>query len=123
MTFEELGLTPKTIKALKEDGIVEPTKIQVLTIPIVKAGKDLIAISHTGSGKTAAFGAPILEKIRPKAGLQALIITPTRELAVQIEKELKKILLLKCIKKCYCLMKNLQKLLAILEIDWVKMEL
>jgi ATP-dependent RNA helicase DeaD len=71
-------------------GITEPTDIQKQAIPPVKAGKDLIGMSMTGSGKTAAFGIPVLERIEPGKCIQALIMSPTRELAVQIASEMKK---------------------------------
>ncbi|MEK6948729.1 MAG: DEAD/DEAH box helicase [Nanoarchaeota archaeon] len=90
MSFEELNVSPDIVKGLKEMGLVEPTKIQEKTIPLIKQGKDVIGISKTGSGKTAAFGVPILEKIKPGHGIQALIIAPVRELSVQIAKEMHK---------------------------------
>ena len=90
MLFEELNVSPDIVKGLKEMGLVEPTTIQEKTIPLIKAGKDVIGISKTGSGKTAAFGIPIIEKIKPRGGMQALIIAPIRELSVQITKELRK---------------------------------
>lgn len=88
MTFEELNIRPEIVRALKEDGINSPTKIQRLAIPAIIEGKDVIGVSNTGSGKTVAFGVPLLETLRPKEGLQVLIMTPTRELAVQIKREL-----------------------------------
>ena len=90
MKFEEFNIKPGIVKALKEIGITEPTSIQEKAIPIIKSGKDLIGTSKTGSGKTAAFGVPILENLQPRQGLQVLIMAPTRELAVQISKELSK---------------------------------
>jgi len=90
MTFELLNIKPEIIKALKEHGIVSPTKIQKLAIPMIKTGQDVIGMSNTGSGKTIAFGIPMLEKAVPGRGLQILILTPTRELAVQITTEMKK---------------------------------
>ncbi|MDP3698035.1 MAG: DEAD/DEAH box helicase [Nanoarchaeota archaeon] len=90
MNFEELNIRPEIVKALTELGITEATQIQVKSIPIIKEGIDLIGISKTGSGKTAAFGIPLLEKIIPGKGLQAVVLAPTRELAVQISHELAK---------------------------------
>ena len=90
MLFEELNISPDIVKGLKEMGLVEATGIQERTIPLIKEGRDVIGISKTGSGKTAAFGIPIIEKIEPKKGVQALIIAPVRELSVQITKELHK---------------------------------
>ena len=63
MNFKELGVTQEIIKALSEEGITEPTDIQVKVIPKIKEGHDVIAISKTGSGKTVAFGASILDNI------------------------------------------------------------
>jgi len=89
-TFETLHVKPEIIMALKEEGICEPTSIQLKTIPLVQQGKDLVGISRTGSGKTASFGIPLLEKMIPGKGVQGLILAPTRELANQISGELKK---------------------------------
>ncbi|MBI5390112.1 DEAD/DEAH box helicase [Candidatus Woesearchaeota archaeon] len=85
MTFESLHLPPELLKAVKRLGFTDPTPIQLHCIPEIKAGKDVVGQSLTGSGKTAAFGLPILEGIRPGAGVQALILTPTRELASQVK--------------------------------------
>ena len=90
MSFEKLNIRPEIVKALKEIGISKPTEIQEKTIPLIHSGKDVIGHSKTGSGKTAAFGVPILEKLDSGKGLQALILAPTRELAVQIAGEMHK---------------------------------
>jgi len=90
MNFEELNVKPEIVTALAEMGIVTPTQIQEQAIPLIRQGKDVIGKSKTGSGKTAAFGVPILEKIVPGKGIQALILSPTRELAVQIAREMQK---------------------------------
>ncbi len=90
MTFELLELDERIISALKDEGIDSPTEIQKLAIPEIKSGKDVIGISSTGSGKTLAFGAPIIEKVVKGAGLQVLIMAPTRELALQIAGEMRK---------------------------------
>ena len=90
MTFASLQIQPDIVRGLKEIGIITPTLIQEKTIPLIKSGKDVIGMSETGSGKTAAFGIPLLENIQPKQGLQVLIMAPTRELAVQISQELNK---------------------------------
>src|SRR3989344_512213 len=90
MKFEELNIKPEIVRAIKEMGFDEATKIQAETIPLIKSGKDVIGQSGTGSGKTAAFGLPILEKVESGKGLQALILVPTRELAEQVTKELLK---------------------------------
>lgn len=88
MGFTKMGLNPKLVEGLKAMGITTPTAIQDKCIPQIKSGKDLVGQSLTGSGKTAAFGLPILEKIVPGAGLQALILIPTRELCVQVRDNL-----------------------------------
>ncbi|HLD01213.1 MAG TPA: DEAD/DEAH box helicase [Candidatus Nanoarchaeia archaeon] len=90
ITFETLNVKSEIIRALKEEGIINPTNIQEQAIPIIKQGKDLIGISRTGSGKTAAFGIPLLEKVSANKGVQALVLAPTRELANQISNELRK---------------------------------
>ena len=91
MSFETLKLRSEVVRALKEQGIDEPTSIQEKAIPLALAGKDVIGISKTGSGKTIAFGVPVVERVKPRAGLQVLILAPTRELAVQISQELTKL--------------------------------
>ncbi len=91
MTFKDLGLAEPILKALKEQGYSNPTPIQEQAIPILLNGKDLLGVAQTGTGKTAAFGIPILhhlyEGIRlrdTKRKVKALVVTPTRELAIQI---------------------------------------
>ncbi len=89
--FAALGLGDALQKALKDVGYEEPTPIQVQTIPVMLAGRDIIAQAQTGSGKTAAFGLPIIEAIDPTVrALQALILCPTRELAIQVSEALHK---------------------------------
>src|SRR5688572_20604288 len=84
-TFTELGLRPELTEALTALGYEAPTPIQERTIPRMLAGGDLIGQAQTGTGKTAAFALPILEKIDPKKReTQALVLTPTRELAMQV---------------------------------------
>ena len=94
MNFEELNLAPAILKAVLEEGYVTPTAIQAQAIPAVLAGQDLLGGAQTGTGKTAAFVLPILHKLiaapapRNKfggLGIRVLILTPTRELAAQIE--------------------------------------
>ncbi|MGV0033521.1 MAG: DEAD/DEAH box helicase [Candidatus Azotimanducaceae bacterium WSBS_2022_MAG_OTU7] len=89
MSFEELGLSEPLLKAISENGYTEPTAIQSAAIEPVLAGKDLMASAQTGTGKTAAFTLPLLEKLNqldnPGNHPRVLIITPTRELAAQIE--------------------------------------
>jgi len=89
-TFAELGIEKTYIKSLKELGIESPTEIQEKTIPILLENKtDFIGLAQTGTGKTAAFGLPILQHIDTKSDkVQALVLSPTRELAQQIKKQL-----------------------------------
>lgn len=89
--FIKLGLSENLADKLKEERIVEPTDIQTMAIPQILRGKDLIGQSETGSGKTYAFILPILEMVKENGITQALIITPTRELARQITEETKKL--------------------------------
>jgi ATP-dependent RNA helicase DeaD len=90
-SFAELGLNTALLKSIKDVGYEEPTPIQIATIPVLLSGKDVIAQAQTGSGKTAAFGLPIIEAIDPKQrSVQALILAPTRELAIQVAEALHK---------------------------------
>ena len=90
LKFTELNLSPEILKAVADMGFEETTPIQSLAIPKMIEGVDLIGQAQTGTGKTAAFGIPILEKILPKEKkVQALIMCPTRELAIQVAEELK----------------------------------
>ncbi len=87
--FKELGLSPATLRALEEKGFEEPTIIQEKVIPLLLNGeKDIIGQAQTGTGKTAAFGLPIIERISPGKKIKVLILTPTRELAVQVAEEI-----------------------------------
>ena len=89
--FIDLGVSPAINAILKQIGISNPTPIQEKSIPDILAGRDVIAKAQTGTGKTLAFLLPILEKVDPTAShIQSLIVTPTRELALQITAELKK---------------------------------
>ena len=88
--FEELGLSEPLLELIKKAGFTEPSEIQEKTIPLVMQGKDIIGGSATGSGKTLAFGTGIIERTFSGKGLQALILTPTRELTEQIGTVLKK---------------------------------
>ena len=86
-TFRELD--EKVQKALEEMGFEEPTPIQKEAIPLALKGEDLVGQAQTGTGKTAAFGLPIVEKISPRErGVKAIILTPTRELAIQVAHEI-----------------------------------
>ncbi len=89
-SFACINIKPELLRATKEIGFEETTTIQAQTIPLIKAGKDVIGQSGTGSGKTAAFGLPMLEIVESGKGIQALILVPTRELAEQVSKELVK---------------------------------
>lgn len=87
MTFTELELKPELARICESLGYTEPTPIQREAIPIVLAGSDLIGCAETGTGKTAAFLLPIIQRLmeRPRPGIRVLVIAPTRELALQIE--------------------------------------
>jgi ATP-dependent RNA helicase DeaD len=87
-TFEELGLSAQLRRALSENGFEAPFPIQEAAIPLVLEGKDVVGQAHTGTGKTAAFGLPILQRIKADGPVQALILAPTRELAVQVATEI-----------------------------------
>ncbi|MGI0008412.1 MAG: DEAD/DEAH box helicase [Nitrosopumilaceae archaeon] len=90
ITFEELGIKKSILDGLKELNFQAPFPIQAAAIPIILSGQDVIGQAHTGTGKTAAFALPILQNVVPKGGIQALILAPTRELAVQISGEINK---------------------------------
>jgi len=94
MNFEELNLAPAILKAVQEQGYTSPTPIQAQAIPVVLAGHDLLGGAQTGTGKTAAFTLPLLQRLSESApaqnkfggkGIRALVLTPTRELAAQVE--------------------------------------
>ncbi|MGN7725807.1 DEAD/DEAH box helicase [Luteimonas sp. 22616] len=95
MTFETLGLSPALLRALSETGYTTPTAIQLEAIPLALAGHDLLGGAQTGTGKTAAFGLPLLQrlsKLTPPNGARkprALVLVPTRELAVQVADSIK----------------------------------
>lgn len=82
--FTKLGLSKELTDILEHSGFKEPTEIQEKVIPLALAGKDIIGGSATGSGKTLAFASAIIENLEPNKGIQALILTPTRELAEQV---------------------------------------
>src|SRR5215213_2138258 len=91
-TFPELGLSKPVLKAIDAMGYEEPSPVQAETIPLLASGRDVIVQSLTGTGKTAAFGIPIIEQADIKQDLpRALVRAPTRELAVQISGELSRI--------------------------------
>jgi ATP-dependent RNA helicase RhlE len=90
MTFAELGLSKKTLAELERAGFEAPTPIQAQAIPPALQGKDVIGSAATGTGKTLAFVLPILERLEGKHGTRALVLAPTRELAVQIHEQLER---------------------------------
>ena len=88
--FEQFCLSKPILRAVTEERYQQPTPIQIAAIPEVLAGRDLLATAQTGTGKTAAFALPILDRLhvqlpREQGSLRALILTPTRELALQVE--------------------------------------
>jgi ATP-dependent RNA helicase RhlE len=98
MSFESLGLMPELLRAVRDNGYETPTPVQAQAIPLVLAGRDLLAGAQTGTGKTAAFVLPILQMLAPQAStstsparhaMRCLILTPTRELAMQIEESVR----------------------------------
>ncbi|HYY65515.1 MAG TPA: DEAD/DEAH box helicase [Nitrososphaeraceae archaeon] len=89
-TFQQLGLSAEIIRALNENEFEVPFPIQEAAIPFVLKGIDVIGQAHTGTGKTAAFSLPILTKVKRNGPIQALILVPTRELAVQVTTEINK---------------------------------
>lgn len=91
-TFNDFGLQNNVVKALSTMGFEEATAIQVQTVPVALQGKDLIGQAQTGTGKTAAFGIPLIERLDEASGqIQGVVLTPTRELAVQVAEEINKI--------------------------------
>ena len=98
LTFSSLNLDAKILRAIEEQGYNQPTPIQAQAIPHVIAGSDLMAMAQTGTGKTAAFTLPLLQRLLPHANasaspakhpIRALILAPTRELAIQVEESVK----------------------------------
>ncbi len=84
LSFASLGLEPRLLQGVAAMGYTEATPIQSESIPHILAGRDVVGCAQTGTGKTAAFVLPLLQRIEPRKGIQALIVTPTRELAQQI---------------------------------------
>src|ERR1700722_2987173 len=94
--FAELGLSPEILKAVEKMGFEEASPIQTAVIPVALTGRDVVGESSTGSGKTAAFAIPAIEKVDPhQRAVQVLILCPTRELAVQVAEETGKLALFK----------------------------
>src|SRR6185312_12154161 len=97
-SFEQLGLRPEILRAVAESGYTTPTPIQAQAIPEVLAGHDIMGGAQTGTGKTAGFALPILQRLSQHANaspsparhpVRALILAPTRELAIQVEEAVK----------------------------------
>ncbi|MBU0719386.1 MAG: DEAD/DEAH box helicase, partial [Planctomycetes bacterium] len=89
--FAGLGIEVRFLKALRKMGFTKPTDIQEAMIPLALEGRDILGQARTGTGKTAAFGLPILQQLDPAARLQAICLAPTRELAVQVTAELQRL--------------------------------
>ena len=98
MSFESLGLSPELLRAVREQGYETPTPVQAQAIPLVLQGRDLMAGAQTGTGKTAAFALPLLQRLAAHANtsasparhpIRALVLTPTRELAMQVEESVR----------------------------------
>ncbi len=93
MSFDTLGLSPALLRALADAGYTTPTAVQTAAIPIVLSGRDLMAGAQTGTGKTAAFSLPLLQRLAadatPQRRPRALVLTPTRELAAQVHDSLR----------------------------------
>ncbi len=95
MTFEQLGLSEELLRAVKTKGYTTPSPIQAKAIPVILEGKDILAAAQTGTGKTAGFTLPLLQNLsddqsqRGRRTIRALIVTPTRELAAQIQESIR----------------------------------
>ncbi len=91
ITFADLGLSPEVLEAVKDAGYVHPTPIQAAAIPLAMEGRDLMGLAQTGTGKTAAFTLPIIERLANGPNrVRALVLTPTRELCVQVDESFRK---------------------------------
>ena len=90
MSFDSLGLSAELLRAISDKGYGEPTPIQIKAIPVILEGKDILAGAQTGTGKTAGFALPLLQRLNAQTQtgdrrvIRALILTPTRELAAQV---------------------------------------
>ena len=89
-SFDGLGIKPSILAVLKKIGIETPTPIQAKAIPVAITGQDLFGVAQTGTGKTFAFGIPLIQRLAQVKG-RALVLLPTRELANQVEENLKKL--------------------------------
>ena len=90
-TFESLGIDDRILDAIRSMDWEKQTCVLIATIPVILEGHDIIGQAQTGTGKTAAFGIPLLQMIEPKKKPSALILCPTRELAVQVAEEIRKL--------------------------------
>ncbi|WP_029420439.1 DEAD/DEAH box helicase [Alicyclobacillus macrosporangiidus] len=90
-TFTDFALSKRVQQAIDDMGYEEPSPIQAACIPLILEGRDVIGQAQTGTGKTAAFGIPVVERVGPEGHVQALVLTPTRELAIQVAGEFRKI--------------------------------
>lgn len=92
MKFNEMNLIKPIIRAIEKEGFTTPTPIQEKTIPLLLEGRDVLGCAQTGTGKTAAFALPLIQCLvkERNINIQALILTPTRELAIQIDENIKK---------------------------------
>ncbi|MGN6697259.1 MAG: DEAD/DEAH box helicase, partial [Thermomicrobiales bacterium] len=89
--FSDFPLRPELLRAIADMGYTEPTKIQAAVLPLLLAGRDVVGQAQTGSGKTAAFGIPIVNALSHGAAVGALVLVPTRELCRQVTDELTKL--------------------------------
>lgn len=89
--FQELNLSKKVLKILVDLGFEEPTPVQRMAIPMILEGKNLLAQAPTGTGKTLAFGLPLIERLKKKKNPSALVLVPTRELCIQVAQELNRV--------------------------------
>jgi len=96
LSFDDLGLMPELLRAVREQGYTEPTPVQAKAIPAILAGADLLAAAQTGTGKTAGFTLPMLQRLSgtprppgPRHAVRALVLVPTRELAAQVEESVR----------------------------------
>jgi len=90
-SFESLEIDPRIMRSIEEMGFTEPTPVQLAAIPLIAQGRDVIAQAQTGTGKTAAFAIPLLQKTRHGMKPSALVLVPTRELAIQVSEETKRL--------------------------------
>ena len=88
MNFKDFNFKTELDKAIREARYETPSPVQEKSIPIILSGKDLISQAQTGTGKTAAFGLPIIEMMDGNSGVELLVVVPTRELATQVADEL-----------------------------------